>query len=447
MRQLPWFLKPLLATTALAAVLALVATLTTTPPKSGPRANQGLGDGFLWGVASSGFQSEGNPPDSNWMQVQDSALAPDPVGAAVDFRHRYKQDIALAKGLGAKVYRIGIEWSRLEPKPGQSDAAEWAYYDDVVKTIKAAGMRPMLTIDHWVYPGWVVHQGGWSNPQTVDDWTQNANRVADRFAWADPLWVVINEPDSYLGIEMLMYGVSADQAPVLADRMAQANNNAYDHIHKVQPGAMVTSNIAYVPGSEDKIDALFLDKMRFDYVGVDYYYPTGLPPGKDITALADDPSMLAAARTPWLNPIQPEGVYYALRHFARRYPGKPLYIVENGMPTDDGKPRADGITRAQQIRDTVYWVQRAKRDGMPVIGYNYWSLTDNYEWGSYRPRFGLYTVDVRTDPALVRKPTDGVAAYKEVIAQNGVPDDYRPGLKPVACSQVDPPSSCADPVR
>ena len=44
-------------------------------------------------------------------------------------------------------------------------------------------------------------------------------------------------------------------------------------------------------------------------------------------------------------------------------------------------------------------MQRAKADGINVIGYNYWSITDNYEWGSYTPRFGLYTVDVRTDPA------------------------------------------------
>ena len=36
---------------------------------------------------------------------------------------------------------------------------------------------------------------------------------------------------------------------------------------------------------------------------------------------------------------------------------------------------------------------------MNLIGYNYWSLTDNYEWGSYTPRFGLYTVNVTSDPA------------------------------------------------
>jgi beta-glucosidase len=96
------------------------------------------------------------------------------------------------------------------------------------------------------------------------------------------------------------------------------------------------------------------------------------------------------------------------------------------MPTDDGKPRADGYTRSDHLRDHVYWVLRAKAEGVDVIGYNYWSLTDNFEWGSYRPRFGLYTVDVLDDPALARKPTDAVRTYREIIAADGLPAGYRP---------------------
>ncbi len=96
------------------------------------------------------------------------------------------------------------------------------------------------------------------------------------------------------------------------------------------------------------------------------------------------------------------------------------------MPTDNGRPRADGWDRADELRDTIYWLQRAKGDGMNVIGYNYWSLTDNYEWGSYAPRYGLYTVDVTTDPDLIRRPTDAVAAYRDITAHHGVPTGYHP---------------------
>ncbi|ADG99409.1 glycoside hydrolase family 1 [Segniliparus rotundus DSM 44985] len=443
-RTLPRFVAPLLVIVAGVVVIGLIATLTTKPPRS-----QGLGDDFLWGVASSGFQSEGNPPDSNWTRAANSPLVSDPVGTSVDFRHRYKDDIALAKDLGVKVYRIGIEWSRLEPRPGQLDEAEWAYYDDVVKTIKDAGIRPMITIDHWVYPGWVADQGGWTNPKTVEDWTVNASRVINRFAWADPLWVTINEPVAVVVEELLFHHLPAGQVAGIADRLVTAHNNAYERIHAAQPGAMVTSNVAYLPGPglEDQVDVLTVDKMKLDYIGVDYYYASGPPAGATLDDFLSNPSMFTAASKPWEQQLQPEGVYYALRHYARRFPGKPLYIVENGMPTEDHKPRADAVTRAQQIHDTVYWVGRAKADGMPVIGYNYWSITDNYEWGSYHPRFGLYTVDVATDPTLARVPTDGVAAYRKIIAEHGVPASSEPTLKPVPCSQVDAPSSCEDPVR
>jgi beta-glucosidase len=79
-----------------------------------------------------------------------------------------------------------------------------------------------------------------------------------------------------------------------------------------------------------------------------------------------------------------------------------------------------------QLRDTVYWTQRARADGVKVIGYMVWSLTDNFEWGSYTPRFGLYTVNVLTDPGLKRIPTAAVPAYQEIIRNNGVAPGYLP---------------------
>ncbi|MGW4247904.1 family 1 glycosylhydrolase, partial [Nocardia sp. NPDC004722] len=82
---------------------------------------------------------------------------------------------------------------------------------------------------------------------------------------------------------------------------------------------------------------------------------------------------------------------------------------------------------------------------MNVIGYNYWSLTDNYEWGSYTPRFGLYTVDVKTDPSLTRRPTDAVDAYRAIAHDAGVPPGYRPTRPATTCSLVDALDSCADP--
>jgi len=308
----------------------------------------------------------------------------------------------------------------------------------VLAAIHAAGMRPMITLDHWVYPGWEAERGGWGNPAMVTDWLANATTVVDRYAGYDPLWVTFNEASFYVAMELKHGGIAIADAGPMFNRLAQAHNAIYDHIHAVQPDAMVTSNVGFAPLFEPLLDGLFLDQVstKLDYVGVDSYY--GLSPANlNLAALGPEP---------WLAPQEPESIYYALRFYARKLPGRPLYIVENGMPTDDGT-RPDGYDRATQLEDSIYWVQRAKADGMDVIGYNYWSLTDNYEWGSYAPRFGLYTVDVTSDPTLTRRPTDAVPAYRSITARGGVEPGYLPSRAPVFCSFVDAPTSCTDPVR
>jgi hypothetical protein len=78
---------------------------------------------------------------------------------------------------------------------------------------------------------------------------------------------------------------------------------------------------------------------------------------------------------------------------------------------------ARGYTGADHLRDHVYWVQRATSGGVKLIGYNYWSLTDNDEWGSYRSRFCLYTADawpIRRSPA---DPPMLSPAYQEITAR------------------------------
>ncbi|WP_336082414.1 family 1 glycosylhydrolase [Nocardia sp. SSK8] len=430
--------RRLLVTVALTA--AALLTTSTSPALARPPAPAHLAPmppEFLWGVAASGFQAEGDAPDSNWRRYAESGDTEDPYLNSVDFRDRFRSDIALAADLGVRVYRIGIEWARVQPQPGVWDEDGLAFYDAVIGAITAAGMRPMLTLDHWVYPGWAADRGGWRDPEIVAHWLANARHVVDRFAGTDPLWVSFNEPTMYLVNELRHGGIGAADLPVVAARIAQAHNEIYDYIHAVQPDALVTSNVAYIPAVDDAISGALLDRMtpRLDYIGIDYYYgvsPTDLQ-------IPDFDRL-------WTMPLQAEGIYYALDHYARKFPGKPLYIVENGIPTDNGLPRADGYTRADSLRDTVYWLQRAVADGIPVIGYNYWSLTDNYEWGSYSARFGLYTVDVLTDPTLTRRPTDAVAAYRQITGANGVAPDYRPTRPVAVCSLVDGPRSCADPV-
>jgi beta-glucosidase len=377
---------------------------------------------FHWGVASSGFQSEGDAPDSNWRRYVE-AMKPgisDPYGNSVDFRHRYTEDIALARDMGVNTYRFGVEWARVEPRRGVLDQDALAFYDDVVRQVRAAGMAPMITLDHWVYPGWVADQGAWDRSATVEAWLGYARTIVTRYAGLGALWATINEPTIYIEMETRFRPMNPLQVILMRQHLVEVHRRAYDLIHELDPGALVTSNLAYLPALHLD-DVLFFDRVadKLDFIGIDYYYDASVDNLSVIQALTGNP---------WDIEPQPDGLYRVLRSYHDKAPGLPMYVVENGMVTDDGAARSEGYSRSDHLRDHLYWVQRAKADGIDVIGYNYWSITDNYEWGSYRPRFGLYTVDARTDPALTRRPTDAVAAYRQVISDGGVPAHYvRPG--------------------
>ncbi|WP_067687373.1 family 1 glycosylhydrolase [Nocardia jejuensis] len=437
------FRRLVLASVAAASALLPVATIGhATPPAPTGGAHGVLGDNFLWGVAASGFQSEGHSQDSNWQRYIKANPDWDSYANANDFRSRYPNDIALAASLGVKVFRIGIEWARVQPTPDGWDEDAFAFYDSVVDTIFDAGMQPMLTLDHWVYPGWEADRGGWNNPAMVDDWLANARKVVDRYAERHPVWVTINEPVAYIMHEVRQNDTVADE---MLDRVAQAHNDIYDYIHQVQPNALVTSNVGYVAGAEAQVNGPLMDRIgdKLDFIGVDYYF--GIQASEANTVNMPDGSAAPPVGM-WDLPVRPEGIYFALQHYSRMFPDKPLWVVENGMPTQDGNARADGYTRSDHLRDTVYWLQRAKIDGMKIVGYNYWSITDNYEWGSYTPRFGLYTVDVLTDPKLARKPTDAVETYRQIVHTGGLPAGYLPVRGPSECRLIDPPASCDHPV-
>jgi beta-glucosidase len=146
----------------------------------------------------------------------------------------------------------------------------------------------------------------------------------------------------------------------------------------------------------------------------------------------------------WTIPLDPFGMYTALRSMHREFPQLPVLITENGLPTYNGHPRTDGVTRQENLRDTVYWVQRARQDGVPVIGYLYWSLTDNYEWGSYAARFGLYTVNVRTDRRLTRHATAAVPVYRRLITGRGNPSGFQPTERSTTADCASPSVAALD---
>lgn len=434
---------------------ALTFGLSACSSPEGGAVGGARGDrGFYWGTATAGYQVEGEAPDSNWRRFVDRSVGKpaqgDPLGTgpvepyrnAVDFRHRYHEDIANAHAMGINTFRFGVEWARVMPEPGKWDERELAYYDDVMATLRKYGMTPMITLMHWVYPGWVADGGGFAN--NVGLFEDFARAITKRYAGQGVLWVSINEPVFFAAMEVRTGAIQRGEFDKFLDRVAEAHRGVYRAAHDADPDAKVTTNEAYIApdvlaqltGPEVKgSEGSFFDRVKdsLDYLGFDYYTGTA----------QDNPASAQGPIERWNIKLQPEDIYYVARHYAQRYPGLPIYVVENGMVTDNGKPRADGVTRSQYLSDTVFWLQRAKADGIPIIGYNYWSLVDNYEWGSYRPRFGLYTVDALRDPALKRMPTDAAQTYNQITRDGGTVPGYRPVIPAAHCSTTVGQDSCA----
>jgi beta-glucosidase/6-phospho-beta-glucosidase/beta-galactosidase len=114
-----------------------------------------------------------------------------------------------------------------------------------------------------------------------------------------------------------------------------------------------------------------------------------------------------------------------LRRYRRMFPGKELLVIENGSVE-----RADGVERADYLRSHLREVQRAVRAGIPVAAYICWSITTNREWGlplGADSDFGLYRIDLDTDPALKRIRTPAADAYAAIIRER----DWRAGQRPV----------------
>lgn len=146
-----------------------------------------------------------------------------------------------------------------------------------------------------------------------------------------------------------------------------------------------------------------------DYVGLDYYW--GVPsmwPG-ELHRLS------AAADFRYANaPVWPGALSGILREAAAEFPGKPIIVVENGCVTS-----ADGFSRAKYVEAHVAEVRQAVEKGIPVDAYLCWSITSNREWGLHfddNSDFGLYHIDLDTDPALRRQETDASRAYAKLIS-------------------------------
>ena len=386
-----------------------------------------MAPGFMWGASTAGVQYEGGDRHSNWAKWVEGGNTADPNDHGAMGYTMFERDLDLAQGMGLNTFRLSIEWSRIEPRKGEIDQAEVAYYHRVLQAIHRRGMTPLVTLLHFSYPAWLDAEGGWENKQAVDYFRRYARFVAQEFGEEITWYLTFNEPNMYL---VNAYGTGAfppgkKWAPFamlkVAKNFVAGHKAAYDEVHAHDPEAKVSFNMyaaEYRLGVQPEEDGpsregWFIEqtmdrrsgKKYLDYVSFDYYCRVWL--GFPIRVMPHDQ---------W--EVYPEGFYEAIKRY-HRWTKLPVLIAENGMATADLKPRKDGWTRSAYMVAHVKQMQRAMNEGVPVLGYVHWSITDNFEWGSFTPRFGLYSVEAKAGD-FRRVPTDGVESVRAITAAGGV---------------------------
>lgn len=410
-------------------------------------------EGFLWGTATAAYQVEGGITN-DWST---SGLD---AGKADEHYEKFEEDFKAAKSLDNNAHRFSIEWSRIEPEEGKWDYKEVEHYKKVLQSLKANGLKPMVTLQHFTNPVWFAKMGGWENEKNISYFSRYVKFIVNELQADVDLWITINEPN--------VYGFKAYDAgewpPYKKDRRLAlqvmkneviAHKEAYKIIHETDKqdadgdGKNASVGFAqhiivlqpYFPANPlDDIQAYFQDKAfndaileaivtgvigitipgvepatrpfdndlkgSVDFFGLNYYTRWLVKSSGD--RVANDKSELNDLG--W--EIYPDGMLFALRKL-NKYASQlnvPIYITENGI--DDAKD----TKRAKFIISHVKKVWEAIQEGIPVKGYIHWTLMDNFEWSDkYGPKFGLMTID--------RKMRDSAGVFKQIASQNGISQD------------------------
>lgn len=383
---------------------------------------------FLWGVAISSHQNEGGAPASDWTHAERIGRFPHSSGLGSDFRKHWREDLDRVKHeLGGNAIRLSIEWARVEPTPGKVDAEEMKWLTQLFEGARDRGLSVIATLHHFTSPQWIYDApgpNGWESAATVGHFDRYVRTIAKEFAPAVRYWITFNEPSNVIGGGYLTGKIPPFRFGPLAfwraaNHVNAAHERAYDSIHELDPDAMVSisefSGIIAVGPGIDYVPSRILDPLRtrvpdadgfikpkhMDYIGLHYY--GDIPPKE----MAGWPLRFDRFG------VRPERFGRIIRDTWKRYK-LPILIGENGLATYNHEARADGWDAARYLDAHVQVVREAIAEGVPIHGYCWWTLTDNYEWGSFDARFGLYRVEC-VDGDYERQATPAVAAFRRAV--------------------------------
>ncbi|MDO8668659.1 MAG: glycoside hydrolase family 1 protein [bacterium] len=385
---------------------------------------------FLWGVSTSAYQIEGGI-SNDWSEWEKSIAgengANHTCGQACDSYNRYEEDLDLVKGLNCGAYRMGLEWARIEPKPGKFDQTEIEHYRKVLTAAKKRNLKVVLTLWHWTNPIWLAAEGGWANKKAVEYFARFVKLITGELGSQVDYWVTINEPmvaiaNGYVTGKFPPNKKNIWQALKVYNNLVKAHQAGYEIIYKKFPKAQVGLTMLanyFEPAHRWNLIEVFFAKIanhcwndrfvkklknQFDFLGLDYYFHDRIiwhPPFK---------KNLNKATTDLGWEIYPAGILEVLKNYSKFK--KPLFIMENGLADQSD------LKRAKFITDHLKYVHEAISQGVDVRGYFYWSLIDNFEWAEgFKPKFGLYSVDRKI---FKRQARPSAKVYAEICKNNEV---------------------------
>lgn len=345
---------------------------------------------FLFGTAINPFQTEGNIYNNTWHSWEKMGLVRE-AGIAADFWNKYEFWINKAAEVG-NCFRLGIEWSRIEPSKGVFDMDALEHYRKILLYCRSKGLKTVLTVHHFTDPIWVAKNGGWLNTETEDLFQRYAMVCSRYLGDMVDYWITINEPQIYCGSRL--GGIYPEKynikraLTVLFIRMANAHRKAYQAIRVWQPNAKIgtAQNIQFFEGRNivNKIISKIANAIwnyeflrrtikYHDFIGVNYYGRIKFPlENKDVLAN--------------LKPYAP-GLGIMLQGLWARF-HLPIMITENGL-LKTGENEEEKIWF---IADHLSECNKAILSGVKLIGWLFWTLVDtSTEEGDYR--MGLYTLE------------------------------------------------------
>jgi beta-glucosidase len=377
---------------------------------------------FLWGSSTAAHQVEGGNRGNDWWAWEHApgSTAREPSGDAIDHLHRFDDDFALLASLGQNAHRLSLEWSRVEPEPGEWSRAALDHYRRVLSSLADHGLTAFVTLHHFTNPLWFAQRGGWTWPAAVERFERYCERVAMALGDLIPFACTVNEPQIVALLGYLQgYHPPGLRDPVLWRRVGRTLLDAHRAaVRALRAGAgtpragVCLQMPEVVPArAGDPACAALADYLRSemvdlyldglagegsgDFVGVQYYTRMRADPavpGRFAAPPADEPLTLMG----W--EVHPDGLRRALRTAARA--GLPIFVTENGIATDD-----DG-ERVAYLESHLAAVKQARDEGVDVRGYLYWSSFDNFEWAEgYRPTFGLVGIDREDGLRRVVRPS------------------------------------------